>query len=186
MSCLLIAEAKTFFDANHSFFWSELPDAYDIYVHSIWILGLPSGGRGEVRACGRRGGFVFFGSLRHDLVGSVPLGLKPFCLGVPFINGGKYGVHRVNVMHECRVEFLSKERDKDGLVNYSTEVGSDFEFIDIGEDFIFGLGNGLGVGKGFCLEVDGKEGFDEEDFEVSKGPELLVADGVGGEGCCPS
>ena len=126
---------------------------------------------------------MVFGSLRHNLVGSISLGLKPFCLDIPFIDDGGYGVHRVNVMHECRIEFLSEKGDKNSLVNYSTEVGSNFEFIDIGEDFIFGLGNELEVDKGICLEVSGKEGFGEGDFEVSKGPELFVVDGIRGEGC---
>ena len=179
-------EVNTFFNANLSFLWSKLPEEYGIYIHSIWVLGLPNRNREEIRVYRRRGGFVIFGSLRHNLVGLVPLGLESFCLGVPFIDGGGYGVHRVNVMHECRVEFLSEEEDKDSLVNYSTEVGSDFEFIDIGEDFILGLGNELEVDKGFCLEVNGKEGFGEGDFEVSKGPELFVVDGIRGKGCCPS
>ena len=100
VSCLSVVEAKTFFDANISFLWSELPDVYGIYVHSIWIFGLPSGGRGKVRAYGRRGGFVIFGLLRHDLVGSVPLDLEPLCFGIPFIDGGGYGVHGVNAMHK--------------------------------------------------------------------------------------
>ena len=154
VSSLLAVEAKAFFKANLLFLWSELPDAYDIYVHSIWVFGLPSGSRGEIRAYGRRGGFVVFGLSRHNLVEPIPLGLKPFCLSVPFIDGGGYRVHRVNTMHECWVKSLGKEGDE-GLVNYPTEVGSNFEFIDIGEDFILGLGNGLEVGKGFCLEVSG-------------------------------
>ena len=31
---------------------------------------------------------MVFGLLRHNLVGLVLLGLEPFCLGVPFIDGG--------------------------------------------------------------------------------------------------
>ena len=186
VSCLLTAEAKTFFDANFSFLWSELPNVYDIYVHSVWILGLLSRSRGKIRAYGRRGDFVVFGSLRHNLVGLVPLGLGHLCFGIPFIDGGGYGVHGVNAAHECWVESLGKEGDKDSLVNYPTEVGSNFELIDVGKDFILGLGDGLEVGKSFCLEVGGKEGFSKEVFEVSKGSKLLVVDGIRDKGCCTS
>ena len=77
---------------------------YGIYVHSIWVLGLPSGGGGEVRAYGRRGGFVVFGLLGHNLIGSVSLGLEPFGFGIPFIDGGGYGVHEVDMVHEYQVE----------------------------------------------------------------------------------
>ena len=136
--------------------------------------------------CMEEGSFVVFGLLRHDLVGSVPLGLEPFCLGILFVDGGGYGVHRVNVTHECRVEFLSEKGDKDSLVNYPTEMGSDFEFIHIGEDFVLDLGDGLEAGKSFCLEVSDKEGFSKGGFEVGEGPELLVIDGIRSEGCCPS
>ena len=90
MFCFSTAEAKTFLNANLSFLWGELPDAYGIHIHSIWVLGSSNGGRGEVRACGRRGSLVVFSSLGHNLTGLVPLGLKPFDLGVPFINGGGY------------------------------------------------------------------------------------------------
>ena len=64
-------------------------------------------------------------------------------------------------------------------------MGSDFEFIDVGEDFILGLGDGLEVDKGFCFEVGGEECFSKGVFEVGKDSELLV-DGIGGEGHCPS
>ena len=90
VSCLSAAEAKAFFDANLSFLWSELPDAYGIYIHSVWVFGSPSGGRGEVKACGGRGGFVVFGLLGHNLTRSVPLGLEPFGFGIPFVDGGEY------------------------------------------------------------------------------------------------
>ena len=116
----------------------------------------------------------------------VPLSLESFSFGIPFIDGGGYGVHGVDAMHECQVKSFSEEGDKNGLVNYPTEVGSNFEFIDVGKDFVLGLGDGLEAGKGFCLEVSGKEGFSKGVFEVSKGSKLLVVDGIGGEGCCPS
>ena len=58
VSYLLAAEAKTLLNTNLSFLWSELPDAYSIYIHSIWVFGLPSGGGGEVRAYERRGGVL--------------------------------------------------------------------------------------------------------------------------------
>ena len=45
VSCLSAVEAKTFLDANLLFLWSELPDMYGIYIHSVWVLGLSSGGR---------------------------------------------------------------------------------------------------------------------------------------------
>ena len=153
MSCLLAAEAKTFLNANLSFLWSELPDMYGIHVHSIWVLGLSSRDGGEVRAYGRREGFVVFGSLGHDLVGLVPLGLEPFSFGIPFIDGGGYGVHGVDMVHECWIESFSNKGDKDGLVDYFTEVGSDFEFVDVGKDFVLGLGDGLEAGKGFALRL---------------------------------
>ena len=186
MSCFLAAEAKTFFNANLLFLWSELPNMYGIYVHSVWVLGLPSGGGGEVKIYGRRGGFVVFDSSRYNLIGLIPLGLEPFCLGIPFVDGSGYRVHRVDMAHECWIESFGKEGDEDSLVNYSTEVGGDFEFIDVREDFILGLGNGLKVGKGFCLKVGDKEGLGKRGLEASKGPKLLVVDGIGGEGCCPS
>ena len=178
MSHLSAMEAKTFLNANFLFLWSELPDAYDVYIHSVWILGSSNRGRGEVRAYERRGGLVVFGSLGHNLTGSVPLGLKPFGFGIPFIDDGGYKVHRVDVAHECWVESFSKEGDEDSLVNYPTEVSSDFEFIDIGEDLILGLCNGLEVSKGFCLEIGGEEGFGEGVLEISKGSKLLVIDGI--------
>ena len=65
-------------------------------------------------------------------------------------------------------------------------MGSNFEFIGIGEYLILGLCNGLEVGEGFCLEVNGEKGFGEGVLEVSKGSKLFVVDGVRGEGCCPS
>ena len=65
-------------------------------------------------------------------------------------------------------------------------MSSNFEFIDVGEDFVLGLGNGLEVSKGFCFEVGGKEYFNKGVFEVSKGSKLLVINSIGGEGCCPS
>ena len=93
VTCLLVVEAKTLLNANLLFLWGELPDMYGMYVHNIWILGFPNKGRGKVRAYRRRGGLVVFGLSRHNLIGSVPLGLEPFCLGLLFINGGRYGVH---------------------------------------------------------------------------------------------
>ena len=77
-------------------------------------------------------------------------------------------------------------RDKDSLIDYPTKVGSNFEFVDVGENFILGLGDELEAGKGFCLEVGGEEGFDERVFEIGEGSELLVVNGIRGEGCCPS
>ena len=129
---------------------------------------------------------MVFGLSGHNLIGLVPLDLEPFSFGIPFVNDGGYRVHRVDVTHECRVEFFSKEGDKDSLVNYPTEVGSNFEFIDVGEDFILGLGDGLEAGKGFCLEVSGEESFNERVFEVGKGSKLLVVNGIRGKDCCPS
>ena len=111
VSCLLAVEAKIFLDANLSFLWSELSDAYGIYIHSVWVLCLPSGDGGEVRAYGRRGSFVVFGSSGHNLVGFIPLGLEPFSFDIPFINGGGYEVHEINTAHECQVESFGKERD---------------------------------------------------------------------------
>ena len=57
-------------------------------------------------------------------------------------------------------------------------MGSNFELIDIEENLVFDLCNGLEVGKGFCLEVSGEEGFGEGVLEVSKGSKLLVVDGI--------
>ena len=128
---------------------------------------------------------MVFSSSRQDLAGSVPLDLELFCLDVPFINGGGYRVHRVDATYECKVESPGKEGDKDSLVDYPTEVGGDFELINIGEDFVFGLCNGLEVGKGFRLEVDGEEGFSKGVFEVGEGSKLLVVNGIEGEGYCP-
>ena len=65
-------------------------------------------------------------------------------------------------------------------------MSSNFEFVNIGEDFILGLDNGLEVGEGFHLEVGGEECFSEGVLEVSKGSELLVVDDIRGEGCCLS
>ena len=178
MFCLSAMKAKTFLNANLSFLWSELPDMYGIYIHSVWVLGSPHRGREEVRACGRRGGLVVFGSLGHNLTGSVPLGLEPFGFGVPFINGGGYRVHRVDAAHECQVESFSKEGDEDSLVNYPTEVNSNFEFIDVGEDLILGLCNGLLTGEGFHFEVSGEESFGEGVLEVGKDSELLIINGI--------
>ena len=178
VSCFSAAEAKTFLNANPSFLWGELPDAYGIYIHSIWVFGLPDGGRGEVRVYRRRGSFVVFGLSGHDLTGLVPLGLEPFGFDIPFIDGGGYKVHGVDAVHECWVESFSKKGDKDGLINYSTEVGGNFEFVDIGENLVLGLCDGLEAGEGFCLEVGSKEGFGEGVLEVSKGSELLLVDGV--------
>ena len=181
VSCLSAVEAKTFLNTNLSFLWSELSDVYDIHVHSIWVLDLPSGGRGEVRAYRRKGGFVVFGLPGHDLVGLVPLGF-----GIPFIDGGGYRVHRVDVVHECQVESFSEEGDKDSLVDYPTEMSSNFELVDIGEDLILGLCDGLEAGEGFCLEVGGEEGLNERVLEVNKGSKLLVVDGIRDKGCCSS
>ena len=65
-------------------------------------------------------------------------------------------------------------------------MGNNFELINVGEDFVLGLSDGLKAGKGFCLEVDGEEGFSKGVFEVSEGSELLVINGVRGEDCCLS
>ena len=128
---------------------------------------------------------MVFGLLGHNLIGLVPLDLEPFGFGIPFINGGGYGVHEVNAAHECCIESFSKKGDKDSLVDYPTEVGSNFELIDVGEDLVLGLGDELEMGKGFCLEVGGEEGFSKGVFEVGEDSELLVVNGVRGEGCCP-
>ena len=102
-------------------------------------------------------------------------------------SGGRgYEVHGVNAVHECWIEFFSKEGDKVSLIDYPTGVDSDFEFIDVGENFILALSDGLEAGKGFCLEVSGEKGFGEGVFKVSEGFELLVINGIRGEGCCPS
>ena len=71
-------------------------------------------------------------------------------------------------------------------MDYFAEVGGNFEFIDIGKYFIFGLYDGLEAGEGFCLEVSGEKGFGEGVLEIGEGSKLLVVDGVRGEGCCPS
>ena len=65
-------------------------------------------------------------------------------------------------------------------------MGGNFEFIDIGEDLVLGLCNGLEVDKGFCFEVGGEEGFGKGVFEVGEGSKLLVVNGIRGEDCCPS
>ena len=65
-------------------------------------------------------------------------------------------------------------------------MGSNLEFIDIGEYFVLGLGNGLEAGKGFYLEISGEECFSEGVLEVGKGSEFLVVNGIGGEDYCPS
>ena len=65
-------------------------------------------------------------------------------------------------------------------------MSSDFEFIDVGEDFILGLGNGLKADKGFYFEVSGEECFSKGVFEIGEGSKLLVVNGIRGEGCCPS
>ena len=65
-------------------------------------------------------------------------------------------------------------------------MDSDFEFIDVEEDFILGLGDELEVGKGFCLKVSGEKSFSKGVLEVSGGSKLLVFDGVRGKGCCLS
>ena len=88
--------------------WKQKPFSMQIfhssiYIHSIWVLGSPSGGWGEVRVYGRRGGLVVFNLSGHNLIGLVPLGLKPFSFGIPFVNGGGYWVHGVDVTYECRV-----------------------------------------------------------------------------------
>ena len=57
-------------------------------------------------------------------------------------------------------------------------MGSNFEFIDIGEDLVLGLCNGLEVGKGFCLEVSSEEDFGKGVLEVGEGFKLLVVNGV--------
>ena len=178
MSCLLAAEAKTFFNANLLFLWSELPDTYGIYVHSVWVLGLPSGGGGEVKVYERRGGFVVFDSSRYNLIGLIPLGLEPFCLGIPFVDGSGYRVHRVDMAHECWIESFGKEGDEDSLVDYPIEVGSNLKFVDIGEYLVSGLCDELEVSEGFYLEVSGKEGFGEGVLEVGKGSKLLVVNGI--------
>ena len=129
---------------------------------------------------------MVFGLLGHNLIRLVPLGLEPFSFGIPFVNGGGYGVHRVDMTHECRVKSFSEEEDKDSLIDYPTEVGSDFKLIDVGVNFVLGLGNGLEAGKGFCLKVGGEKGFGEGVFEVGKGSKLLVVNGIRGEDYCPS
>ena len=55
VSCLLAVKAKTFLNANLLFLWSELPDIYGIYIHSIWVLGLSSRSRGKVRVYRKEG-----------------------------------------------------------------------------------------------------------------------------------
>ena len=65
-------------------------------------------------------------------------------------------------------------------------MGSNFEFVDVREDFILGLGNGLEADKSFCLKVSGEEDLGEGGFKVSEGPELLVINDIKGESCCLS
>ena len=77
------------------------------------------------------------------MVGSVPLGLKPFCFSVPIIDGGGDRVHRINVAHEHWVESFREEADENCLVSYSTKVGSNFKLIDVSKHIIFVLDKGL-------------------------------------------
>ena len=90
------------------------------------------------------------------------------------------------MVHECWVESFGKEGYEDSLVNYPVEVDNDFEFIDVGEDFILDLGNRLEMGEGFCLKISGKEDLGKGGSKVGTGPELLVINGIRGEGYCPS
>ena len=146
MTCLVAAEAKTFLNANFPFLWGELPNANDINVHCIWVLGFPYGGGGEVRAHRRGWGFVVLGTMGDNLVRLVPLSLEPFCFGIPIFNGSGYEIHGVDVTHEGRVESFREEMDEDGLVCYPTEVGGNFELIDISKHIVLMLDKGLQSG----------------------------------------
>ena len=139
----MAVKAKTFLNANFSFLWGELPNANGINIHCIWVLGFPYGGGGEVRVHKRGWDFVVLGTTGDNLVRSVPLSLEPFCFGIPIFNGGGYGIHGVDATYEDRVESLREETDEDSLVCYPTEVGSDFELIDISKHVVLVLNEGL-------------------------------------------
>ena len=90
------AKAKFLFNAAFAFFWGKLGDFDRIHDHGVRVVGLGVGGvrEGVVGLMGRPR--VLFG----DVVGSLSLGLESDSLLVPFVDGGRDGVHRHDPSHE--------------------------------------------------------------------------------------
>ena len=90
------AETEFLLNAAFAFFWGKLGDLDRVHDHGVWVVGLGMGGvrEGVVGLVGRPQ--VSFG----NVVGSLPLSLESNGLLVPFINGGRDGVHGHDSAHE--------------------------------------------------------------------------------------
>ena len=89
-------EAELLFYAAFAFFWGEFGDFDGIDDHGVRVMCLGVGGVGE-GVVGLVGGFqVSLG----DVVSPFPLGLEGDSLLVPFIDGGRDGVHGHDAAHQ--------------------------------------------------------------------------------------
>ena len=95
MSKFSAAEAEFLLDATFAFFWDEFGDFDSVDDHDIRVKNFRGRGVGEgvVRLVGG------FGVSSSDVISSLPLGLESGGLLVPFIDGGRNGVHGHDAAH---------------------------------------------------------------------------------------
>ena len=102
-------KAKFLLNAAFAFFRGKLGNLDCIHDHGIRVMGLGMGRvrEGVVGLMGRPR--VSFG----NVVGSLPLGLESDSLLVPFVDGGRNGVHRHDSAHEWRWDSCGEVSDQD-------------------------------------------------------------------------
>ena len=90
------AKAEFLFNAAFAFFRGELGDFDGVNDHGVGIVSFSVGGVGEGMVGLMGGSGVSLG----DVVGSLPLGLESDGLLVPFVDGGRDGVHGHDSAHK--------------------------------------------------------------------------------------
>ena len=92
------AEAELLLNATFAFFWGELGDSDSIDDHGIRVMGFGVRRVGEGMVGLVEGFCVSF----CDVVCTFPLGLEGNGFFIPFVDGGRDGVHRHDVAHQGR------------------------------------------------------------------------------------
>ena len=109
MSGFSATEAKLFLDAVFVFVQGELRDFDSVDDHGVGVMGFGTRGVGE-------GVVDLVGGLRvsfGDVISSFPLGLEGDGLLVPFIDGGRDGVHGHDLVHEWWWNSCGEVSDQD-------------------------------------------------------------------------
>ena len=122
------AEAELLFNATVLFFRGKLGDFDGIDDHGVGIVSLSVGGVGEGVIGLVRGFRVSFG----DVVSSLPLGLEGNGFLVPFVNGGRDGVHGHDSAHERGWDFCGEVSDQNICVG---DAGKGYVILEGGNIF---------------------------------------------------